>query len=92
MVLDSHLSTFAGATAVFDVDAILATALLHHSRVHDNYIAELKADHQTAISLHREACARDYSREDAAVAVPAVPAKDDALALESRHCSSASTW
>jgi hypothetical protein len=62
---------------VFDVDAILATALLHHQRVHDNYVAELKADQQTAIGLHREACARDYSREDAAAAVPAVPAKDD---------------
>ena len=77
MVPDSHLSTFDGATAVFDVDAILATALLHHQRVHDNYIAELKADHQTAIILHREACARDYSREDAAAGVSAVPAKDD---------------
>jgi hypothetical protein len=77
MVPDSHLSTFDGATAVFDIDAILATALVHHQRVHDNYIAELKADHQTVISLHREACARDYSREDAAAGVSAVPAKDD---------------
>ena len=27
--------------------------------------------------MHREACARDYSRADAAAAIPAVPAKDD---------------
>jgi hypothetical protein len=65
MVPDSVLSTFDGATAVFDGDAILATARVYHQREHDTFIAELKGDHATAIEQHRQACTRDYSREDA---------------------------
>ena len=61
------------ATAVFDGDAILATALRHHQQAHDAFITDLQADHATAIKLHREACAHDYSREDASAGVAATP-------------------